>query len=146
MRQVETLGELDRSMGYVLKQASAALRSAMEEVLLPLQLTMPQYACLELLSRRSGQSSAELARGAFVTRQSMNQVLRGLHDRGLLTRPAVAARGRALPTQLTPEGVARLQVASAAVVGVEQRMVASLTADDQQRLLRHLATCAHALS
>ena len=42
-----------------------------------MELTVPQYASLELLGRSPGQSSAELARGAFVTRQSMNLALRG---------------------------------------------------------------------
>jgi len=54
---------------------------------------VPQYSCLELLGQRSGLSNAELARGTFVTRQSMNQVLRGLQDRGLVTRPATDAPG-----------------------------------------------------
>jgi hypothetical protein len=40
-------------------------------------LTVPQYACLELLDQHSGLSNAELARGAFVTRQSMQRDLRG---------------------------------------------------------------------
>ena len=34
----------------------------------------------------------------------MNGVLRGLQDRGLVTRPATAPHGRALPTELTPAG------------------------------------------
>jgi hypothetical protein len=59
----------------------------MDAVLRPLDLTVPQYACLELLGRTPGLSNADLARGAFVTRQSMNGVLRGLQDRGLVTRP-----------------------------------------------------------
>lgn len=146
MSQAETVGDLERSVGYVLKQAQAALRAAMEEVLRPLQLTMPQYACLELLSRRSGQSSAELARGAFVTRQSMNEVLHGLHDRGLVTRPTAVDHGRALPTYLTPEGCRTLSAASAAVVGVERRMLAPLTTENQQRLLEDLAACALAVA
>lgn len=72
----------------MLKQASAALRAAMDAALRPQQLTVPQYACMELLGQRPGLSNAELARGAFVSRQSMNLVLRGLQERGLVTRPA----------------------------------------------------------
>ncbi len=90
--------------GYLLKQTATVLRTAMDAELRLLQLTVPQYACLKLLGQSPGQSNAELARGALVTRQSMNQVLRGLQDSGRLTRPATAACGRALPTRLTPEG------------------------------------------
>ena len=66
--------ELGRRMGYELKRAQAALRAAMDEALRRHGLTVPQYACLELLDQRPGLTNAELARGAFVSRQSMNVV------------------------------------------------------------------------
>ncbi len=72
MEQQQILGPVENAVGYVLKQAAVALRSAMDVALRPLQLTVPQYACLELLGQRPGLSNAELARGVFVTRQSMN--------------------------------------------------------------------------
>ena len=59
---------------------------------------------LELLDQRPGLSNAELARWAFVTRQSMNVVLRGLQDSGLVTRPPQAPHGRALPLCLLTAG------------------------------------------
>ncbi len=145
MSQGETVGPVEQSVGYVLKQAAAALRAAMDAVLRPLDLTVPQYACLELLGQKPGLSNADLARGAFVTRQSMNLVLRGLQDRRLVTRPATAARGRALPTELTEAGRERLHAASTAVRTVEQQMLTALTPQAQQRLLRDLAACAAAL-
>src|SRR4051794_18054872 len=97
MTQARTVGPVEDSLGYVLKQASVALRSAMDAALRPLGLSVTQYSTLELLGQRVGLSSAELARGTFVTRQSMQSVLQGLQDRGLVTRPAVAMEGRALP-------------------------------------------------
>lgn len=137
---------MEQAVGYVLKQAAAALRAAMDSALRPLELTVPQYACLELLGQRPGLSNAELARGAFVTRQSMNGVLRGLQDRGLLTRPATAPQGRALPTRLTPAGRARLHTASTAVRAVQQQMLTALPPHDQRRLRDDLASCAAALT
>lgn len=107
---------------------------------------MPQYACLELLGQRPALSNAELARGAFATRQSMNGVLRGLQDRGLVARPATAPQGRALPTQLTPAGRERLHAASTAVRAVEQQMLNLLPADSRRRLHDDLVTCAAALN
>lgn len=119
--------ELDTSVGLLLKQAAAALRTAMEAALRPLSLTVSQYACLEQLGARPGMSASELARAVFVTRQSMHALLRGLEERGLLTRPASAPHGRALPTDLTAEGRAALAAASTAVAAVEQRMVTALS-------------------
>jgi DNA-binding MarR family transcriptional regulator len=146
MRQGETVGPLEEAVGYVLKQAASALRAAMDDVLRPVGLTVPQYACLELLGQRPGLSNAELARGAFVSRQSMNGVLRGLQDRGLVTRPALAPYGRARPTELTDAGRAQLTAASAAVRDVERRMLASLDPTRERRLLADLRTCAEALT
>jgi DNA-binding MarR family transcriptional regulator len=146
MRATPTLGPLDQSIGYTLKQAASALRSAMEAELDPIGLTVTQYSCLEQLSRRPGQSNAELARGTFVTRQSMNEVLRGLEDRGFITRPSTVDHGRALPTHLTPVGSRILQSASAAVVGVEERMLGALSAADRERMLAYLKSCATALA
>lgn len=145
MRQEETVGELEQSVGYVLKQAQAALHSAMDAVLRPLELTVAQYACLELLGQRPGISNSELARGAFVTRQSMNLVLRGLQDRGLLTRPERAPRGRALPTRLTSPGQEKLRAASVAVRTVERQMFSPLSAEEQCRLRNDLAVCVAAI-
>ena len=146
MRQEETVGPLEDAVGYVLKQAATALRAAMDNALRPLGLTVPQYACLELLGQRPGLSNAELARGAFVTRQSMNGVLRGLQDRGLVTRPATAAHGRALPTQLSPAGREKLHAASVAVRAVERQMLASLPPRSRRRLRDDLASCTAALA
>lgn len=133
-------------MGYVLKQAQAALRVAMDAVLGPLELTVPQYSCLELLGQRPGLSGSELARGAFVSRQAMNLVLRGLEDRGLLARPTTATRGRALPTELTGAGWAVLSTASGAVTEVERRMLAPLDVERRRHLCIDLAACAGALT
>lgn len=145
MSQEEGVGDLNEVVGYVLKQAATALRAAMDAALRPLELTVPQYACLELLGQRAGLSNAELARGAFVTRQSMNGVLRGLQDRGLLSRPTTAPHGRALPSQLTPAGRHQLHAASAAVRAIEQQMLSCLPEAHQRQLRDDLASCAASL-
>jgi DNA-binding MarR family transcriptional regulator len=137
---------LDTSVGYALKQAATALRTAMEASLRSLELNVTQYACLELLGQRPGLSAAELARGVFVTRQSMQTVLAGLADRGLLARPTTAPQGRALPTALTPAGAQLLTRASSAVAAVEQRMLAALPAGSASRLQGDLLACTAALA
>lgn len=146
MSQEGALGPVDRSVGYVLKQATTALRAAMDTVLRPLDLTVPQYSCLEVLDQRPGLSSSELARATFVSRQSMNLVLKGLEQRGLLRRKAVAGHGKALPSELTDDGRARLRTASIAVRAVEVKMLAALTPSAQDHLLADLSSCADALT
>ncbi|MDR7159548.1 MarR family transcriptional regulator [Arthrobacter sp. BE255] len=137
--------DLNSSLGYLLKEAASALRSEMEAVLRPLGMTITHYACLELLAQRPGLSNSELARGAFVSRQSMNVLLQSLERDGLVTRPAQPATGRVLPTRLTPPGRGQLEKASAAVRAVEDRMGAALEPAEKDELRRLLKACATSL-
>ncbi|TKV60950.1 MarR family transcriptional regulator [Nakamurella flava] len=137
--------DLEVSVGYLLKQASAALRIAMEDVLRPLGMTVTRYSCLELLAQRPGLSNSALARGAFVTRQSMNVLLQALQKEGLVTRPAQPSVGKVLPVQLTASGHAALREASEAVRAVEVRMLGGLSAGDQTRMLDALRSVVRSL-
>ena len=135
--------ELSDSVGYALKRATTALRGAMDEQLRPHSLSVPQYSCLELLGDEPGLSNAALARGAFVTRQAMHQLLGGLHAAGLVEGHGGGRRER---HSLTTEGRARLRAASAAVAAVEQRMLEALSPDDRRRLHANLLGCVSALA
>ena len=146
MSQDGTGIHLETSLGYLLKQASSALRAAMEAALRPLDMTVTQYSCLELLAQRPGLSNSELARGAFVTRQSMNVLLFALERDGYVTRSAEERVGKALPTQLTPRGRQSLDRATAAVRSVELRMLSGLTTDQQaaaRGILRSMVNALH---
>ncbi len=129
MRQARI--DLDSSVGYVLKEAASALRAAMEDALRPLGMTVTHYSCLELLAQRPGMSNSELARGTFVTRQSMNTLLQQLERDGIVTRPSTPTSGKVLPTTLTEVGRRQREAASAAVRQVELRMTRDL--DDEGR-------------
>lgn len=137
--------DLDKSLGYLLKEASSALRVAMEEVLRPLGMTVTHYSCLELLAQRPGLSNSELARGAFVTRQSMNVLLQTLERDGYVTRPAEARVGKILPARLTPRGRRSLEKATAAVRSVEVGMMAGMTETEQATAFRILRSMIHSL-
>ncbi|MFG6501919.1 MarR family winged helix-turn-helix transcriptional regulator [Microbacterium sp. P05] len=130
--------DLETSLGYLLKEASSALRTAMEAVLRPLGMTITHYSCLELLAQRPGLSNSELARGAFVTRQSMNVLLQALERDGYVARPAEARVGKVLPTELTTRGRRSLAEATAAVRSVEIRMLAGLSPAEQAGARRAL--------
>ncbi|MEU8565471.1 MarR family transcriptional regulator [Streptomyces cyaneofuscatus] len=137
--------DLNTSLGYLLKEASSALRAAMEEVLRPLGMSVTHYSCLELLAQRPGMSNSELARGAFVTRQTMNVLLQNLEREGYVTRPTEARVGRALPAQLTPSGRQSLEKATAAVRSVEIRMLSGMTGAEQSDAFRSLSSMIHSL-
>ncbi|HEY0188759.1 MAG TPA: MarR family transcriptional regulator [Cellulomonas sp.] len=137
--------DLETSLGYLLKEASSALRAALDEALRPFGMSVTHYSCLELLAQRPGLSNSELARGAFVTRQSMNVLLQHLEREGYVTRPAQAPVGKALPTRLTPRGRRSLDRATVAVRAVELRMLAGMTEAEQSDAFRILQSMVRSL-
>ena len=137
--------DLETSLGYLLKEAASALRFEMEAVLRPLGMTVTHYACLELLAQRPGLSNSELARGTFVTRQSMNVLLQALERDGSVTRPTEAPVGKVLPARLTPVGRERLAAASSAVRAVEVRMLGGMSVREQAEARRILRSMIHSL-
>jgi DNA-binding MarR family transcriptional regulator len=135
--------ELDTAVGYVLKRATVALRAAMDAALREHDLTVPQYSCLEQLAHQPGLTNAELARGTFVSRQAMHQLLATLKSLDLICGDG---GGRHERFTLTQDGTRRLRGASAAVAEVQERMLAPLGAEERRRLYADLVACAEALS
>lgn len=138
MSQADRGIDLNTSLGYLLKEVSSVLRASMEEVLRPLGMSVTHYSCLELLAQRPGLSNSELARGAFVTRQSMNVLLQALERDGVVVRPTEAPVGKALPARLTERGRRELEKATAAVRSVEDRMLAGMSGDERETAFRLL--------
>jgi DNA-binding MarR family transcriptional regulator len=92
-----------------------------------------------MLSHSPGLSNAELARGANVSRQAMNIVLRGLQERGLVTRPDSVPSGRSLPTELTQAALELLTSTDAGVGAAERHVLAKLSEADRRQFKRLLA-------
>jgi DNA-binding MarR family transcriptional regulator len=135
--------DLDTSVGYALKRTTAALRTAMDAALKDHDLTVPQYSCLEQLAHTPGLTNAQLARGTFVSRQAMHQLLGTLRSSGLIQSDGP---GRHEHFTLTDTGAKRLVGASAAVAAVQEQMLASFGLEQRRRLYADLVACADALS
>jgi|ERR1700756_3769630 DNA-binding MarR family transcriptional regulator len=132
----------DQPLGYLLYRLMSALRPAVTAELQPLGLVLPEFVCLRILSMWPGRSNAELARNMNVSPQAMNNVVRGLQDRGIVARPATVSSGRALPAELTATGKTLLKRAEAAVRVADERVLASLTAAQRREIKRLLAAAA----
>ena len=132
-------------LSYVIARLDRAVRRGIEEVLEPFGLTVPQFTTLSVLARRSGLSNAQLARRAYITPQSMHEVVRELERGGLLKRRPDPAHRRILRATLTARGRVVLARCEALVAEMEQTMLAALDDERRERLVRDLATCVHAL-
>jgi DNA-binding MarR family transcriptional regulator len=128
----------DAPLGYLLYRILAALRPAVTAELRPLGLTLPGFVCLRSLSATPGRSSADLARDASISPQSMNYVLISLQDMGAVERPATVSSGRARPARLTNEGKVLLKKAESAVRRAEDAVLANLATEERHELKRLL--------
>ncbi|MUM20069.1 MarR family transcriptional regulator [Mycobacterium sp. CBMA271] len=125
-------------LGYLMFRAGAVMRPQVLGALRPLGLGMPEFMCLRMLNESPGRTSAELAREHNVSAQAMNQVLNGLQNAALVSRPATPASGRALPARVTAKGRALLKRVESAIWAAEGDMFGRLGADDQRELRRIL--------
>jgi DNA-binding MarR family transcriptional regulator len=131
--------------GYLMKRAQAALHAEMAQALHEHGVTLAQFAVLAALAEEPGLSNAELARRAFITPQSMNEILRLLEQRSWVTRSPHPGHRRILQTELSDEGRKTLRVCDAAVTVIEQRMLAGLDAGQRRQLVTALRACIAAL-
>jgi DNA-binding MarR family transcriptional regulator len=131
---VPLIGERYRGVegriGYLLRQASHTLRSALDATLRPHGLSSPQYAVLSVLARDPGSSGADLARACNTTPQAMNGVLATLEGEGLVDRHPHPTHGRIVQVTLSGEGARRLEAASPAVRELEAAIEREFTSDE----------------
>ena len=126
--------------GYLIKRAQAALHVCLEEIVSAHGLGIPQFVVLSLLAETPGLANADLARRAFVTPQSMNEVLKQLELTGLVERRRNPANARILNAYLTRTGTKKWSAVRGQVQKLEARLLSGLTSDERQTLNRALLT------
>lgn len=132
----------DGHIGYLLRQAQAAMRLAHDVALAEIGLTTPQFLVLNLLDAYPGASGAELARTAQLTPQTVNLIVRKLEREGLIVRGEHETHGRVLRLTLTVAGKARLREAKGLSDRIERRILALAEPDTERKLRRWLVDVA----
>ena len=130
---------------YLIKQVELAVRSHLDEAAHAAGLTALQYTALTVLERHPELTSAELARNSFVRAQTMAQMITVLDERGLVTRQRDPNSHRQYLLSLTAEGHRILDSLRDAVGGIEEKMVADMTAAQARQLREALHSCRLAL-
>jgi DNA-binding MarR family transcriptional regulator len=133
-------------VSYVVARLERALRYAINDRVSEYGLTTLQYTTLSILGRRrGGLSNAQLARRAYMTPQSMSEVIDALERAGLIVRNPHPNHRRVLPATLTPKGRRVLAACEAAVGKMEEEMMGELTAKERASLLDALKECVRSL-
>lgn len=102
----------------------------------PYDLTTLQFTTLSVLSRHGAPlSTSQLARRAFMTPQSMSEVIHALERKGLIERNPHPNHRRTLPATLTPKGRRVLAACESAVAEFENTMLEGFSASDRVAFL-----------
>src|SRR5436309_3152894 len=132
-------------ISYVIARLERAVRTAINERGRPHELTTLQYTTLSVLGRRGALSNAQLARRAYMTPQSMSEVIDALEQKGLIRRDAHPTHRRVLPARLTPKGRRVLASCERAVDELEDEMLAGLGEHERADLLETMTAAVRAL-
>ena len=99
-------------------------------------LTTLQFTTLSVLSRHGAPlSTSQLARRAFMTPQSMSEVIHALENKGLIKRNPHPNHRRTLPATLTAKGRRVLAACEEAVSEFEDSMLDGFSEEDRAAFL-----------
>jgi DNA-binding MarR family transcriptional regulator len=129
-------------LAYLLRQAQAAARLAMERALADLGVTPPQFVVLTMLRAYPGLSGADLARVALLTPQTVGVIIRNLERDGAIRKTPHPVHGRVLQWTLTRRGATRLDKCRRRAQDIERRLMAGLPKQAQLTIRRWLARIA----
>jgi DNA-binding MarR family transcriptional regulator len=129
-------------LAYLLRQAQAATRLAMERSLADLGVTTPQFVVLTMLRAYPGLSGADLARVAMLTPQTVGVIIRNLERDGAIKKAPHPIHGRVLQWTVTRRGAALLKQCRRHADTIERRLAAGLSAKAQAMIRRWLAKIA----
>lgn len=132
----------DGHIAYLLAQAHAAVRLALDAELAAAGLTTPQFLVLNLLDAYPGASGADIARAAQLTPQTVNLIVRRLERDELLERSSHETHGRVLRMELTATGKGRLRQCKRLADAVEARLLSLLDKGAERKVRQWLADAA----
>jgi DNA-binding MarR family transcriptional regulator len=126
-------------LAYLLRQAQAATRLAMERALADFGVTTPQFVVLTMLRAYPGLSGADLARVAMLTPQTVGVIIRNLERDGAILMTPHPVHGRIQQWTLTPRGATLLKACRERVIALEKRLARDLDSKAETSVRRWLA-------
>lgn len=147
---IPPVGEAKRGpegyLTYLLRQANAAVRLALDRALAAEGVTFPQHTALTMIRAYEAISAADLARLAVLTPQTVNGIVRALEERGAIRKEPDAVHGRILHLTVTEEGRALNKRCRALTAPIEAAIKARLPQRHEGALRRWLVDVATAFA
>lgn len=129
-------------IGYLLRQAQAAHRARMDGALAGTGLTLPQFSALTMVAAYPGASSADLARLALLTPQTMTIIVSNLERSRLVERKPHVTHGRVQTIHITDKGREVLNSCQSLTRPIETALLAGLSEAEEHIVRRWLVQIA----
>lgn len=132
VRAEDAFARAEPGMSYAVARLHQRLFAGITERVAPYGLTTLQFTTLSVLSRHGAPlSTSQLARRAFMTPQSMSEVIHALERKGLIQRSPHPNHRRTLPATLTAKGRRVLAACDEAVSEFEDAMLDGFSEADR---------------
>ena len=132
VRAEEASARAEPGMSYAIARLHQRVFTSITERVAPYGLTALQFTTLSVLSRHGAPlSTSQLARRAFMTPQSMSEVIHALERKGLIRRNPHPNHRRTLPATLTAKGRRVLTACDASVSEFEDAMLDGFSEADR---------------
>ncbi len=132
VRAEDASARAEPGMSYAMARLHQRLFAGITERVAPYDLTTLQFTTLSVLSRHGAPlSTSQLARRAFMTPQSMSEVIHALERKGLIKRNPHPNHRRTLPATLTAKGRRVLAACDEAVSEFEDAMLDGFSEADR---------------
>ncbi|HEX4266858.1 MAG TPA: MarR family transcriptional regulator [Steroidobacteraceae bacterium] len=129
---------------YLLRQANASVRLALDRALAKENMTHPQQAALTMIRAYEAISAADLARLTMLTPQTVNGIVRALEMRGAIRKEPDRVHGRILRLLITGEGRALNKRCRALTAPIESALHARMNAGAEDAIRQWLVDVAKA--
>jgi DNA-binding MarR family transcriptional regulator len=129
---------------YLLRQANASVRLALDRALAKEDMTHPQQAALTMIRAYEAISAADLARLTMLTPQTINGIVRALELRGAIRKEPDRVHGRILRLMITDEGRALNKRCRTLTAPIEAALRARMTANAEDAIRQWLVDVAKA--
>lgn len=130
-----SLDNIYSSPGHLIRRSHQISASLFGEELDGLGLTSVQYAALVAIREQPGVDQRALGRLVAIDRSTIGSVVKGLDQRGLITRVTPQTNLRIKELHLTEDGETLLAKSAAAVAAVQRRLLAPLSPEEQNVFL-----------
>ena len=132
VRAEDASARAEPGMSYAIARLHQRLFAGITERVAPYDLTTLQFTTLSVLSCYGAPlSTSQLARRAFMTPQSMSEVIHALERKGLIKRDPHPNHRRTLPATLTAKGRRVLAACDEAVSEFEDAMLEGFSEADR---------------